>query len=156
MTQTNDDDGRAALGRVLVDADAAARGPLAAQVDWLRAASRAVRDAELGDDGARAALDLDAAIGAVVAWSRGDRSDDTLVELQALMQALLTRALATIATATAGAWREVATDEDQRIAATEMAAILDDVARALQSGLGVPSSTAARIEAVRRGQPPHP
>lgn len=57
---------------------------------------------------AAAATDLRAALGAIVAWSRGPRTDTSTAELAALMTALLRRANATLLQALADHWRVMA------------------------------------------------
>ena len=67
---------------------------------------------------AAAATDLRAALGAIVAWSRGPRTDASSAELLALMTALMRRGQATLLSALADHWRVLADGGAHERAAT--------------------------------------
>lgn len=84
-----------ALLRALVDGAPTLESDLQARVSWLERVIDAVEAERAGAGRIDAVLtDLRAAIGAVVAWGRGPRSPESLVELELVMRALITRGLA--------------------------------------------------------------
>ena len=97
-----------ALDDVLARVADLTQGDLRAQLTWLHDASTALEHEDLGDAGARAALDLKAALGAVVVWSKGAQDPSTLVELQAVVRTLTTRGLVALYQALSSTWSEIA------------------------------------------------
>jgi len=98
-----------ALATATVPADLAGRAAHIARV------ADAI-DAALDDlPAARAAAtDLRAALGAIVAWSRGPRTDASTAELATLITALSRRAQATLLSTLADHWRVLADGGDER------------------------------------------
>lgn len=101
---------------------------------------------------ASAATDLRAALGAVVAWSRGPRTDTSTAELAALMTALLRRANATLLQALADHWGVVAAAGDDAGVddrATALSGLFARAARDVVAGGDVSDDVKAALAALR-------
>lgn len=104
----------------------------------------------LEGDAARAALtDLRAALGAVVRWGRGPRTDEALVELTLLVRALVARGSAGLLLAVAGELRALAEGGIEPDACRAAASAFDDAAAARIAGRALDDATMKRMESVR-------
>jgi hypothetical protein len=125
-----------------VPADLAGRAAHVARVaDAIEAAADALPAATA------AATDLRAALGAMVAWSRGPRTDTSTAELLALMTALLQRAQATLLSALADHWRVLA-DEGAHERAAALSDLFARAAAELRDGGVVGDDVRARIAGI--------
>jgi hypothetical protein len=95
------------LERLLADLPSP-QTPLLAQLEWIDKTATAVASADLGVAGAQAALELRAALGAIVAFAQGRKGDAELAVLTATVRELTQRALATVCRALAAAYEELA------------------------------------------------
>ncbi|HEY1100462.1 MAG TPA: hypothetical protein VGF99_16095 [Myxococcota bacterium] len=83
------------LQAVLLEANALGPADLRTRLMWIEKAAAAADAVALeadDDDINSGALHLRASLGAIVKWSQGDKAPDTLVELDAIVRTLLTRA----------------------------------------------------------------
>jgi hypothetical protein len=136
------------LSALLADGQALGTADFSARVRFLQnvvAAAKSALDVEdatllaegaVLDEGQAAVRDLMAALGAIVQWSRGPRSDESLVELELLLRALLRRGLVGVYRAVAANHAAIAADPDlgdaaaeSRVVAEVFAAAADEVAQ---------------------------
>ena len=117
---------------------------------------------EVDDDpslGERAKRDLQAALGAVVAWGRGSRDEASLLELAGVMAALLRRANVAILEGLSGQWRALArspvfsdtsapppTDAERCL---ELAEVFAAAAAAVAAGDQVPAVVLTKLHGAR-------
>ena len=120
---------------------------LGARIQWIQGLVVAVENEDLGEVGAAVALDLKAALGAVVAWGRGPRDAESLLHLQALIAALLARATSTLYRVLATHWRSLVGDVDD---AGVIAEAFESAAAAIAEGRDVPAEVQARLSAASR------
>ncbi len=113
---------------------------LAARVAWVQALAVAIDDADLGPAGTAAAQDVRAALGAIVAWGRGPRTPDSVVELNGLMAALLRRASSTLYRALSETWRALAAADAGAVGVADAFAA---AAAAIDAGDDVPADVVA-------------
>jgi hypothetical protein len=130
----------------------AERTALADRLQWLEDAARLATEAssELGEAGDRAALDLRAALGAIITWARGPKDPATLVDLEATVRTFTRRALYTLYTALAGAYAGLSKQGVQRGDAEKLAAIYKELADAVRLGVEPKAATRAKIEALAK------
>ena len=133
---------------------------LTARVRWLERVVAALGTGALASDKdiVAARTDLQAAIGAVVAWGRGPRTPESVAELELVMRALLARGLSTIydvlardLRALAGETREISRDE--AAACASAATALQAVAESVRRGEPVPATARAALAGVRARLP---
>jgi hypothetical protein len=122
-----------------------------ARLEWLEALALATsRAEELGDSGARAALDLRAALGAFVEYARSEKTPADDLALQLAVKALISRALHTIYGALASAYKELATaDTAHDLECRELAKLWAEAQRALERGTPIPRVTIQKLEELR-------
>jgi hypothetical protein len=132
-----------------------ASGDLRAQLTWLHDASQALENEDLGEGGARAALDLKAALGAVVVWSQGPQDPSTLVELQAVVRTLTTRGLVSLYQALSSTWADLASrkgprgSDPNRLAAHQLADAYRTLAVRVGRGEPVPTDVVTTLRELR-------
>ncbi len=97
---------------------------LAGQVAWIEAVSEAAADPALGDAGARAAQDLKAALGAIVAYARSPQQAAQALALEATVRTLTARALATLYGALADTYAALAATSRSHVAVLKEVASL--------------------------------
>ncbi|HEY1100166.1 MAG TPA: hypothetical protein VGF99_14615 [Myxococcota bacterium] len=122
---------------------------LGAQIAWIQQAIASV-DAAVADGslegGEAVATDLRASLGAIVAWGRGPRDGESLLQLQALISALLGRATSTLYRALATRWRAIAAAQvDDELDAAGLAAAFTRAAAAVEQGDEIPVDVVARL-----------
>lgn len=149
-----DDDGAGrALGLVeLVQRmDAAARGGVKAQAQWLEDAAVAIDAAQLGDEGARAAVDLRAALGAIVHWARGPKNPSTLPELEAVVRTFTARGVVSLYGALSASLDELAAHRaGNRAVCAELSQVFAGLREAQMEGRPPPRALIERLDAARR------
>jgi hypothetical protein len=120
------------------------------QLQWLEDTAAAAEQADLGDDGAVAAQQLRAALGAIVKLSQmASPTERDVAEAQLLIRTLMARGLYALSLALAETWRALAHEKHPRRAACmEVAAAFDDLARAVQMGQAIPATVGERLRAV--------
>jgi hypothetical protein len=127
--------------------------PLREQLQWLEDTAAAAERADLGDAGDDAALQLRAALGAIVKLSQtASPTPEQLAEGQLVIRTLMARGTLALTRALAETWRALAHEKHpQRTACMAVADAFDDVARAVQQGRPIPADVVARLRAVDAG-----
>ena len=147
-----------ALEAVLLQVQDLAGAPLRVRLQWIEDAAAAVDASvaagDLGDDGKSAALHLRAALGAIVAWSQrgsqGDKKPDSLVELDAIVRTLLSRAQLGLLRGLAAFYDDLVDERaPHRAACVQARDALQEIARAVEKGTPTPPSALRRLERVR-------
>lgn len=139
-----------ALEEVLLRLPEDATSDLAAQLRWLEELILAAEQAtELGPEGARAALDLKAALGAIVLYARGSRTEADRLALEMALKTLVARALYTLYGALAATYGELAKEGPLRVECRELARLWGSVQRAVERAQPIPKNVVARLEALR-------
>lgn len=148
----SDAEARRTLAALLLDADGLAERDLRGRLQWLEDAALAAEQLDLGPDAARGALDLKAALGAVVQFASSSMNDEAVLQLEVVFRALVARGTSTLCRAVAEQYRAIAKERaaPKRAEAAEMAAVFDEIADATENGRAVAPKTAARLDAVRR------
>lgn len=145
--------GPLALVELVAKVDRAFDGGLASQLQWLEDAAAALEVAELGDDGRAAALDLRAALGAVVLFSRdasNARDPKALLELEAVVRAHTARGLLTLYRAVAAGLHELAQEKGpSRAQVNELALAFDALVKGQERGEAPSAAALRRLEEVR-------
>lgn len=145
------------LLRALVDdASALEQADLAARVRWLERVIEAVaaNGRSQADERVDAVLtDLRAAIGAVVAWGRGPRTPESLVDLEVTMRALITRGTAGLYALVARDLEALAAHGVEADACTTAANAMRAAAEATARGTPLPHEHLEALAAVRSRLP---
>jgi len=148
-----------ALQAILLEANGLGTADLRTRLHWIEKAAAAteacVAAGDLDDDdGGSAALHLRAALGAIVKWSQGDKSPDSLVALDALVRTLMARAQLGLLRGLAGFYDQLSTlKQPHRAACLEARDALREMALAIERGEPVSSSTLQRFERARAALP---
>ena len=130
--------------------DAAFAGGVQTQLQWLEDTAQALDAADLGDEGKAAALNLRAALGAVVHWARGPRDEKTLPELEGVVRTFTTRGVVALHRALAAGMRALADARaPQRAVCLDLASIFDALATAQENGAPPPVDVLERLTAAR-------
>jgi hypothetical protein len=147
-----------ALEAVLLQVQDLAGAPLRVRLQWIEDAAAAVDASvaagDLGDDGKSAALHLRAALGAIVAWSQrgsqGEKKPDSLVELDAIVRTLLSRAQLGLLRGLAAFYDDLVDERaPHRAACVQARDALQEIARAVEKGTPTPPSALRRLKRVR-------
>jgi hypothetical protein len=141
---------RTTLEQALLEVRSLGTADLRTRLRWLEATALAADALDLDDEGRAAATHLRAALGAIVAWSQGDKDPSTLVQLDAVVRTLLARGTVGLLRSLAHHY-DVLVDEraPHRPACVEARDALTEMARAVERGEPVPAAVAARFARIR-------
>lgn len=140
-----------ALEQLVARAGALGAMTLREQLQWLEDTAAATEQADLGDEGEQAALQLRAALGAIVKLSQQQPppTPQEIAEGQLVVRTLMARGTLALTRALAETWRALAHEKHPRRAACmAVADAFDDLARAVQQGRPIPPEVADRLRAV--------
>jgi hypothetical protein len=140
-----------ALEDLLLELAEAAPADLPSQLAWLERASTAAAEAELGEAGQAAALDLRAALGAFVEFSRGPRGRGEQLALEMTVRTLITRALHTLYAALSETYAALGRSDEQELGAEcrELARLFGLLARNVEKGKPIRPEIMRKLEAMR-------
>ncbi|MBI2372675.1 MAG: hypothetical protein HYV07_01620 [Deltaproteobacteria bacterium] len=133
------------LEELLLRAGALETADPVARVRWIEAVADATARAGLGQAGDRAALDLRASLGAIVAYSRSPRTDRDRIALEATVRTFTARALYGLYGALADAYRELGLSGPNAARCRELASVFLELQRALASGAPPSEQLRARL-----------
>ena len=139
-----------ALEQLVARAGALGAMTVREQLQWLEDTAAATEQADLGDEGEQAALQLRAALGAIVKLSQHPSPTPTdIAEGQLVVRTLMARGTLALSRALAETWRAMAHEKHPRRAACmAVADAFDDVARAVQLGRPIPAEVVEQLRAV--------
>jgi hypothetical protein len=138
------------LEDLLLDFVGEAPAELRAQLTWLERASIAASEADLGEAGDSAALDLRAVLGAFVEFSRSPQGKGEQLALELTVKTLLTRALHTLYAALAETYRELGqADTDLAPECRELARLWSQLQHSMEKGKPIRAQILRRLEAIR-------
>jgi hypothetical protein len=148
----SDAEARRRLEELLLAVDGLEAQDLRGRLQWLEDAALTAEQLDLGEAGARGALDLKAALGAVVQFASSSMNDAALLRMEAVFQTLVVRGTTTLLQAIAADYHAIARvhGAPKRAEAEELGRAFDELADAVARGRKPPARTAERIEAVRR------
>jgi hypothetical protein len=150
------DEAHAHLTRLLAEAnDVAHSTDLRTRLQWLEDAALAAEACDLGEHGARGALDLKAALGATLRYAKAKASaraasshfDDAaaLDQLEALVRTLIERGTSTLFAALADEWSALAGKGPMRAQAQLLADALRALSLAAARGEDPPATALAQL-----------
>ncbi|MBI4822456.1 MAG: hypothetical protein HY791_39720 [Deltaproteobacteria bacterium] len=119
------------LEELLLSAEALAEADPVAKVTWVEAVADAVGSSGLGKAGERAATDLRASLGAIVAYSRAERNPRERVAMEATVRMFATRGLLGLYSALEDAYRELGLSGPNAKRCKELAAIFGELKKSL-------------------------
>ena len=146
------DDPRRALEDAMLRAHELPKQDLATRLQWMEDVALAAERADLGDDGARAARDMKAALGAILKFARGPQTQSALGELELMVGALTARATSTLFRALARDYDALARTKGapRRAESMQLAVAFDELAAAVEKGEPIAQRTIDRVAEVRR------
>lgn len=146
------------LEALLIDARGLDGADLLARMTWLEAVADAVDEASLGSLGKGAARDFRAALGAIIAFSRGSRDPDELDALHATVRTFMARAQQALFGALSSSYRELAASAqgEDRAECAAIAQAFAEMRDAVTSGGPAPQGAIDRLAMIgaRRAAPP--
>lgn len=141
------DAARAELERHLAAAHTLGGADIRARLLWLEQAAALAESAGLDEEGRQGALHLRAALGAIVAWSRGPRDHQSVVALDALVRTLLARGTLALLRALAGRYAQLAKARaPHRGVCAELRDLLEELARTVERGEPAPDDLVDRLK----------
>jgi hypothetical protein len=117
---------------------------------WLESISIALADArnDFGEAGDRAALDLRAALGAIIVYANSAQSKRDLLTMELTVRALLARAMALLYGALSDAYKTLAITGPHASECRTLSRVFKDVQRAVKRGDPIPPVTLRKLEAL--------
>ena len=122
-------------------------GDLAAKIQWVEDVAACIQG--LGKPGERAALDLKAALGAIVLYSKGKRTPEDRLAMEATVRTFSARGLYGLYGVLHDQYRELSLSGPHAKRARELAQIFLELQKSMGSGQKIPDGLRARMTKFR-------